>query len=286
LIKPIVSPNQLNNQELIMRQTSSQKIAQFAGFILSPAVFSATVLAQMPDARSVEVLLPPAASAKILQTEPPPDRAGIQFQAAPRLNQGKLLFLTGTRTETTSVIGGKCIDSFYIPPSTVTRTRPYITQVGARATFISRTTPPAAGLRVIIQNMTPAVDQSIRPYTDREYVQSDRSEAFTVKQDITRSSRYLTVTPGTNTFAYQIQRGKQIVESGSFTTLIETETKADAQPEDSEPFSPTLNEASNPCETPELSHIKDIEVPDIEQMFPEIPALSAEIQQLIDEPNK
>jgi hypothetical protein len=265
-----------------MPQTSSQRIAQFAGLVLSPVLFSASVCAQTPG---VEALSPFPATAKSLETVPKNDQVGIQFRAMPILNEGKLLFLTGTRTDT-STTAGRCFGSNYVPPSTVTRETPYATQVGASASFISKTTPPATGLRVIIENITPAVDQSSRPYTDREYVQGDRSEAFTVKQDIAQSSRHLTVTPGMNTFAYQIQRGKQIVESGSFTTVIETETKADVQPEFSESHFPTLNEVSNPCAPLELPHIEDVEVPNFEQTFPEISALSAEIQQLIDEPNK
>jgi hypothetical protein len=262
-----------------MLQPYLQEIGQFTGLILSPAIFSTSVFAQIPNAiPSVDALSQPATTAKSLETLPKNDRVGIQFQGTLVLNEGKLLSLTGTRTNTKAVSVGKCLGSLYVPPNTVTTTTPYTTQVGARASFISHTTPPAPGLRVIIQNITPEIDQSVNPYTDREYFQGDRSEAFMIKQDITQSSRYLTVTPGINRFTYQIQQGKQIVESGSFTTSVTVETKADKQPESSE----SLNEASNECEQKEPSH--EVEVPDIEPS--KIPSLSPEVQQLIDESKK
>jgi hypothetical protein len=279
-----------------MRPTFLQKIAPIAGFILSPAIFSATALAQTPDVLSVEVLSPPAAMANILEAVSKTnilemisknDRVGIQFQSAPRLNEGKLLFLTGTRTDTKDTTLGSCLGSLYIPPNTATTTTSYTSQVGASAAFISRTTPPASGLRVMIQNITPEIDQSIRPYTDREYDQGDRSESFTLKQDITQNSRYLAVTSGRNTFTYQIQRGNQIVESGSFTTLIETETKADKQPEFSDTHISTSASSSNPCpnqfEAPQFPDT-DVKIPDIGDLkIPEVPPLPPDIQQLLDE---
>jgi hypothetical protein len=273
-----------------MYPTSLQKIVPFAGFILSPAIFSATVLAQTPDIPSVESLSPPTATAKILETEPKNDRVGIQFQDAPKLNEGKLFSLTGTRTDTKDVTLGKCLGSLYIPPDRVTTTTPYTTQMGAKASFISRTTPPAPGLRVIIQNTTPEIAQSVRPYTDREYDQGDRSEAFTLKQDITQSSRHLSVTPGMNRFAYHIKRGSEIVESGSFTTLIETETKADKQPEFSDTHISTPASSSNHCpnqfEEPQFPGT-NVKIPDLEDLkIPEVSPLPPDIQQLLDEYKK
>jgi hypothetical protein len=293
-----VPANPLKNQELTMRQTSLQKVAPFAGFILSPVIFSTTALAQTADVPSVNVLSPPAVTANILETVKTNiletvsknDRVGIQFQGAPRLNQGKLLFLSGTKTDTKDVTLGSCLGSLYIPPNTVSTTTPYTTQLGAKASFISKTTPPAAGLRVIIQNTTPEIDRSIRPYTDREYSQGDRSESFTLKQDITQNSRYLAVTLGRNTFAYQIQRGSQIVESGSFTTLIETEAKADKQPEFSDTHISTSTNSSNHCpnqfEAPQFPDT-NVKIPDIEDLkIPEAPPLPPDIQQLLDEYKK
>jgi hypothetical protein len=293
-----VPANPLKNQELTMRQTSLQKIAPFAGFILSPVIFSTTVLAQTPNIPSVKRLSPPPTAniletvkTNILETVSKNDRVGIQFQGAPRLNEGKLLFLTGTKTDTKDVSLGSCLGSLYIPPNTVTTTTPYTTQVGAKAAFISKTTPPAAGLRVIIQNTTPEIDQSIRPYTDREYNQGDRSEAFTVKQDITQNSRYLAVTPGMNQFTYQIKQGSAIIESGSFTALIEPETKVDKQPDVSDTHMPFFAGSSNhQCEAPQLpdtSPDTNVEIPDIGDLkIPEVPPIPPDIQQLIDEYKK
>jgi hypothetical protein len=82
------------------------------------------------------------------------------------------------------------------------------------AYFISSKTPPAPGLRVVIQNQT--VGSETLPYTDREYDQGSRSQAFTVSPGDEHKSKYLALLAGDNRMTYQIKRGDRVIDSGEF----------------------------------------------------------------------
>lgn len=148
---------------------------------------------------------------------------GIQFKDSPSMNQGKLVT---THVSGESTPPGSCNGPLYVPspfPSIPT----YATWKSyTKAWFVSQKVPPAPGLRVLIRNTTKTIDQSSTPYTDREYDQGDRSESFTVEEGTSHNNRYLAVVPGWNSFSYQIQRGNEIVESGSFDARIDSETKS------------------------------------------------------------
>jgi hypothetical protein len=91
------------------------------------------------------------------------------------------------------------------------------------AWFMSKKTPPAAGLRVMIRNLSLnlSLQQQLgqMPYTDREYDKAPHSEQFTVAENNgTHQNKFLAVKLGTNDFSYEIKRGEQVLESGTFTT--------------------------------------------------------------------
>jgi hypothetical protein len=92
-----------------------------------------------------------------------------------------------------------------------------------RTNFISTTTPPSPGLRVIIENIGIPLNRNDHPYTDREYEQPQGSEDFIIKIGNSHNNQYLAVTNNTlpmfnrsNSFRYRIQRGEQVIETGSF----------------------------------------------------------------------
>ncbi len=88
------------------------------------------------------------------------------------------------------------------------------------AWFVSKTLLPSSGLRVVIRNITPNANPNVIPYTDRKYDGGNRSESFLLGKGSSHNSRYFIVQPGLNTFSYQIRRGNEILESGSFTETI------------------------------------------------------------------
>jgi hypothetical protein len=89
-----------------------------------------------------------------------------------------------------------------------------------RAWFISKKTPPAPGLRVVIRNASQAQQVTQMPYTDREYNQVPQSEGFEVVLQDGHDGRFLAVNSGSNNFTYEIKRGDQIVESGQFSVTF------------------------------------------------------------------
>jgi hypothetical protein len=89
-----------------------------------------------------------------------------------------------------------------------------------RGSFVSQTTPPAPGLRVVVRNATFTQATEQMPYTDREYHTGVRSEAFVGALDTQHRSKFLALQLGANQFVYEIKRGNQVIESGRFTTTI------------------------------------------------------------------
>lgn len=273
-----------------------QRIGRLAGLILSPIIFSSSVLAKPQKVSPIPVLdflSEPDSTAlesalRRGRVGLRNNQAGLQFGDSQVLNEGELVSLTGTTTSSTLREPGRCVGTLYIPPNYDTITSPYTTPGVAKARFISKTVLPASGLRVAIRNTTSGIDQTLSPYTDREYTQGDHSEGFVVKQAVVHSSRYLAVIPGRNTFNYQIKRGDTVVESGSFTAMMTVKARADKQPVDSGFNSPAFGSnpfdtSSSPCDQPSSA---DIKVPDIPPLhIPEVPPLPPDIQRLLDQPN-
>jgi hypothetical protein len=98
-----------------------------------------------------------------------------------------------------------------------------------QAWFVSKKTPPAAGLRAVIRNVSQANESRV-PYTDREYHQTSYSEGFKVGVGQGHNGRFLVVNPHennnfTNDFTYEIKRGSQVLESGQFKVKFRQEYK-------------------------------------------------------------
>jgi hypothetical protein len=91
------------------------------------------------------------------------------------------------------------------------------------AYFISSKTPPAPGLRVMIQNQT--VGSETLPYTDREYDQGSRSQSFTVSPGDAHKSKYLALLAGDNRMTYQIKRGDRVIDSGEFMVKLDIDNR-------------------------------------------------------------
>jgi hypothetical protein len=162
-----------------------------------------------------------------------PVQIGFKFQASQKLNVGTIVTLSVTETYT--VDSGRCHGPFYYS-NFQTRTRQYIEAAG-RAEFISSTMLPAPGLRVVIRNVTPGIDQNPSPYTDREYDKTPMSEGFKVSFGTSHNGRYLAVQPGKNDFSYEIKRGNTVLESGAFIASTDHQTKSIERGNTSHPYS-------------------------------------------------
>ncbi len=99
-----------------------------------------------------------------------------------------------------------------------------------RTNFLSITTPPSPGLRVMIENIGIPLNRNDHPYTDREYEQPQGSEDFIVKIGNSHNDQYLAVTDNSlpmfnrsNSFRYRIQRGEQVIETGAFAARFRVE---------------------------------------------------------------
>jgi hypothetical protein len=214
---------------------------------------------------------------------------GLQFDGSQALNEGQLVSLIGTKTDSIIRSVERCVGTLHVPSTYDTYTSQYTTPGIAKARFLSKEVAPAPGLRVVIRNTTTGIDQQSSPYTDREYTQSDRSEPIVVKQGTSHNSRYLAVVPGVNTFTYQVRQGSKVVESGVFTATISMATKAD-EPLTGSRFDsndPLVN-SPNPCDQTNVldthSNSSDTRVPEINPVqMPEIPPIPPDIQQLIDQ---
>jgi hypothetical protein len=169
------------------------------------------------------------------------DQAGLVFKNAVQLeagplNQGRLLQQRVTRETTIQEQGTEYVNhcakdeepigivgvvfSGSDSVSTVD-VSPYPRgRAEVRSWFRSTKTPPAEGLRVIIQNpsVNNAADQI--PYTDRAYQQGMRSEDFIAALGTEHRLKFLAVKSGDNQMTYQIKRGSQIIESGEFVVNI------------------------------------------------------------------
>ena len=151
-----------------------------------------------------------------------PTDVGMQFENSQSVNEEKIVTLQISGRSTPS---GRCVGPFYAPSASPSVPTFRIEEGSTEAWFTSKKTLPLPGLRVVIRNITQTVSQDSIPYTDREYNRGDRSESFTVKQGTSHTSRYLAVGPDLNSFTYQVKRGSEVVESGSFSAMINLQTK-------------------------------------------------------------
>lgn len=92
-----------------------------------------------------------------------------------------------------------------------------------QARFTSSQTPPALGRRVIVRNVTRGVASAPYPYTDRKYTQGRASEPTRMAFGNSHSSKRLNVLEGENIFEYEIKQGDRVIDSGSFSAVIEKE---------------------------------------------------------------
>jgi hypothetical protein len=217
-----------------MHERISQNVRHLVGLILSPVLFSSSVLAQTQEAfPTVDSLSKSAAPSTALKPGPKSYQAGLKFEDAQLLNDGKLVSFTGTKANGRERLPGICSGPGQLSPTDSSATLSYTTPGQTRARFLSSTVPPASGLRVVIHNTTSGIDRNLSPYTDREYAQGNFSEYFSVGEDTAHNSRYLAVIPGPNTFTYQIKRSNEIIESGTFTAMLTVESKLNDQPANS-----------------------------------------------------
>lgn len=98
-----------------------------------------------------------------------------------------------------------------------------------KAWFTSATTPPGEKRRVVIRNVTPGIDPDKQPYTDREYQEGTVSEATLIEFGTKHSSRRFHVIPGENEFQYEIKERENVIESGSFESILESDVKTETR---------------------------------------------------------
>ena len=91
--------------------------------------------------------------------------------------------------------------------------------------FVSSSTPPAPDLRVVIRNATRGLRCGPVPYTNRNYDKGRFSQGISIALATRHNIKYLAVLTGKNNFEYEIKRGNQVIESGSFTAEIDCQTK-------------------------------------------------------------
>ncbi|WP_171976957.1 hypothetical protein [Brasilonema sennae] len=95
-----------------------------------------------------------------------------------------------------------------------------------KAHFISSVNPPSAGHRVVIRNVTEGMKSTPIPYTNREYDDGRRSQGITLIPGTEHKRRTFRFIPNkTNTFEFEILQDKQVINKGSFESVISTTNK-------------------------------------------------------------
>lgn len=89
-----------------------------------------------------------------------------------------------------------------------------------RGEFVSDTTPPAPGRRVIIRNVTEGMKRDPSPFTDRDYSKGQYSQSFDFGIDDRHRTRTFSVFEGENEFEYEIREKDKVIEQGSFTADV------------------------------------------------------------------
>ncbi len=89
------------------------------------------------------------------------------------------------------------------------------------ARFMSATTPPAPGRRVVVRNVSLGVRDNPFPFTDRDYSQGRSSEATLMSYGTKQELRTFSVIPGVNNFEYEIKQGDRVIDKGNFQATIQ-----------------------------------------------------------------
>jgi hypothetical protein len=281
----------LSIEKPVISRSMQKTSLLFVALLLSPMTFVAGVLAQTVEKTpSVEVLLKLDPAKKFTSVQSIPS-VGLFFQGSDVLNQGKIVSFTETYTAPSVRKDGYCLGGSYYPPEYIYQSYSRTTIGQTSASFRSDKTPPARGLRVVIRNVTAAIDQSSIPYTDREYHQGDRSESFVLKRDVSHDSQYLAVVQGSNEFRYEIKNNLEVVESGTFTAIVSLENKVDTIKSSGPTSASQAGFNSNRCKvekTPGVQFhppkIKPMTMPDIN--FPEFKVTPEDYKRIETELNR
>lgn len=91
----------------------------------------------------------------------------------------------------------------------------------AAARFMSTTTPPAPGRRVVVRNVSLGVRDNPFPFTDRDYSQGRSSEATLMSYGTKQELKTFSVIPGVNNFEYEIRQSDRVIDKGNFQATIQ-----------------------------------------------------------------
>lgn len=87
--------------------------------------------------------------------------------------------------------------------------------------FYSSQTTPAPGRRVVVRNVTRGLASDPYPYTDREYEEGRQSERARMTFGTEHRGQYFVALDGENQFEYEIKQNDLVIESGSFTAVVD-----------------------------------------------------------------
>ncbi|MDF5736051.1 MAG: hypothetical protein PUQ00_10405 [Nostoc sp. S13] len=90
-----------------------------------------------------------------------------------------------------------------------------------KAWFTSSKTHPASKRRVVVKNVTRGLESDPYPYTDREYQKGKSSEGTQIAFGTKHRGSNFVVMEGENEFQYEIKENKKVIDSGSFTAIID-----------------------------------------------------------------
>jgi hypothetical protein len=108
--------------------------------------------------------------------------------------------------------------------------------------FISESTPPASGLRVLVRNISKGFEGDPVPFSEKKYSGQGGAEDFNLEFSKRHNRKYLALSlesenlknqpvsnvvdflaerPGiTNSFEYEIKHGSEVIETGAFTVTF------------------------------------------------------------------
>ena len=127
-----------------------------------------------------------------------------------------------------SPASGQVTDTLAIPQQRVVSDQgaDFLSPLGLKSSFISDTTPPAAGLSVRVWNTT-AGFSSDAPFTERPYTTTIGADPFVLVPDSEHRTRWFSVLPGNesapkqNDFRYEIVNAQgNVLETGEFSVAI------------------------------------------------------------------
>lgn len=131
-----------------------------------------------------------------------------------------------SETQSSSEVGWEFLGSRELNQTSITEIKyegqcPGTELISQEARFISSETPPAPGRRVVVRNVTRGVASDSYPYTDREYDEGKSSEPTRMAFGTSHSGKRLHVLEGENKFEYEIKERNRVIDSGSFSAVIE-----------------------------------------------------------------